>query len=164
LISYPDYIITVPSYTSKRRRTKIRNFKLRAGHQHRLSGLINNFMSTIEFLKGWFRLRLAHGLAPVFGGVRFRCCCYLFLLCLSSFCVFCQMLPVFLDCPFLIFSSGFSTKSLKIPKRVIRSCKSKKDRPYNGQKKTGAELSCPGIVNSSCSTCGTRLTLIYFKS
>ena len=103
--------------------------------------------------------------APVFGGVRFRfrCCfCYLFLLCLSSFCVFCQMLPVFLDCPFLISSLGFSMKSLKIPKGVIRSCKSK-DRPYNGQKKTGAELSCPGSVNSSCSTCDTRLILMCFK-
>ena len=80
-------------------------------------------------------------------------------------------------------------EKLKIPKWVIRSRKSKMDRQFNGQKKdkrtnsdllnitqntkdrvtrtslyTGSNLMCFGIVNSYCSTCGTRrVTLVPNK-
>ena len=61
---------------------------------------------------------------PVFDWVRvahlfsFLCCVFLF--CLSLFCVLCPMLPVSLDCPFLITPSVFSV-SLDCPFLIIPS-------------------------------------------
>ena len=54
----------------------------------------------------------------LFGGVcvahrvYFSVSCFLFLLCLSSFCVLCPILQVSLDCPFLIAHQGFPNSYL----------------------------------------------------
>jgi hypothetical protein len=77
------------------------------------------------------------------------------------------------------YSIWMDKKMLKIPKGIIRICKSKKDIQHNGQKKndkqwstkhthktkdqvtqtlqkTGGELRWSGRVSSYCSTCGTH--------
>jgi hypothetical protein len=86
----------------------------------------------------------------------------------------------------VLFNRVVYKTSLKISKRVIRICKSKKDRQHNGQikndkktnnnlqtntqktkdratrtpLKTGGEIRCSEMVSNSCSTSGTcRVTL-----
>ena len=61
--------------------------------------------------------------------------CVVFLFCLSLSCVSYVASLFGLDCPFMITSSVFAKKSLKIPKGVIRIRILKKNRQNNGRKK-----------------------------
>jgi len=109
-----------------------------------------------------------------YGGVQHILCC---VFCFFFLRLVYPMLPVSLDCPFLIAPSVFSKKSLKIPKGQSesvyrrtqwpkekvqkdkqRSTKHTKhtyktnDRVTRTPLKTGGELRCSGRVSSSCST------------
>ena len=94
---------------------------------------------------------------PVFDWVRvvhlfsFLCCVFLF--CLSLFCVLCPMLPVSLDCPFLIIPSVFSV-SLDCPFLIIPSVFS-------------VSLDCPFLITPSVFSvsldCPFLITLSVFS-